>query len=95
MRERRAAGAHSVQKSGHDRRFPRIISSHSAIWRPIGQRPSHVRLVKIDSPMVREYSGRSSSATIAQALSWCVDSPSLQTRGVRHMAGRARMACEK
>jgi hypothetical protein len=32
---------------------PAIISSHIAVCRPIGHDPPDVRLVKIDSPMVR------------------------------------------
>src|SRR5436190_8794746 len=35
---------------------PAIISSHIASWRPIGHDPAHGRLVRIDSPRIRETS---------------------------------------
>ena len=45
---------------------PAIISSHIAVWRPIGHDPPQARLVKIDSATVRETSDGARAHEIRQ-----------------------------
>src|SRR5262249_3137001 len=49
MRERAGRPLRILYRSPPRTTDPAIISSHIAVWRPIGHDPPHARLVKIDS----------------------------------------------
>jgi hypothetical protein len=51
---------------------PAIISSHIAVWRPIGHDPPHARLVKIDSATVRKTSDGARARDRATLVMICV-----------------------
>src|SRR5262245_3439627 len=72
MRERAGRPLRSLYSSPARTTEPAIISSHIAVWRPIGHDAPNPRLVNIDSATVRDTSDGARAHDCATLVMTCV-----------------------